>query len=101
MKKIINCKLYNTDTAELVADDQYSYPSDFDYWYEALYRKKNGEFFLYGDGGPCSKYCKCVGQGGYVGTEVIIPITDSKAKCWAEHHMETEKYIEVFGEPEE
>ncbi len=48
MKKIINGKRYDTETAKLIGSDGYSNPSDFNYWSEDLYQKKTGEFFLYG-----------------------------------------------------
>lgn len=45
-KKIINGKLYNTETATLVGRwwNKYSI-HDFKYCEESLYRKKTGEFF--------------------------------------------------------
>lgn len=46
MKKIINGKMYNTETAEFIDSYESGYPKDFAYVYEALYRKKTGEFFL-------------------------------------------------------
>ena len=49
MIKIINGKKYNTDTAKMVGDYDNNQPTnDFYYFAEELYRKKTGEFFLYG-----------------------------------------------------
>ena len=49
MKKIINNKMYNTETATEVASyDNGCYLSDFRHFREELYRKRTGEFFLYG-----------------------------------------------------
>ena len=48
MKKIINGKLYDTDTAkEVFAISCGNGPSDFHYYAEQLYRKRTGEYFLY------------------------------------------------------
>lgn len=41
MKKIINKKLYNTETATALGSYQYSNEMDFNYMFEELYRKKN------------------------------------------------------------
>lgn len=85
MKKIIAGRLYDTETATKIADYHSSYPyNDFGYYEESLYRKKTGEFFLYGEGGPASKYAKSVGQNEWRGSEKIIPISYENAQKWAE-----------------
>ena len=101
MKKIINGKKYNTETAEFIGDYSYSNPSDFHYFSEELYRKKTGEFFLYGEGGPASKYAEAVGVRACAGGEKIIPLTIDEAKEWAEKNLDADKYEELFGEVEE
>ncbi|MBQ6343937.1 MAG: hypothetical protein IJI41_12490 [Anaerolineaceae bacterium] len=63
--------------------------------------KKNGEFFLYGEGGPLSKYQKQVGMNEWSGGEVIIPMTIEDARDWAEEHLDADDYVKVFGDPEE
>ena len=63
MKQIINGKKYDTDTAKEIA--HYCAPGsvqDFSYFEETLYRKKTGEYFLYGKGGPASRYSRSCGQ---------------------------------------
>ena len=101
MKKVINGTLYNTETAELI--DTYSNglgSRDFRNITESLYRKKNGEFFLYGYGGAMSKYCECCGDMSGSGKN-IIPVTEDEAKEWLETYSTADIYIEVFGQPEE
>ena len=102
MKKIINGKKYNTETAKKVGG-AYSRLSrrDFSYWEEELYKKKTGEFFLYGSGGPASRYSKAVDMNTWSGDERIIPLTEEKAKKWCEKNLDVEEYEEVFGEVEE
>lgn len=48
MKKIINGKMYNTETAEKLTSWEHSYRSQVDWYEEMLYKKKTGEYFLYG-----------------------------------------------------
>jgi hypothetical protein len=101
MKKIINGKLYNTSTATLIGSAGYGYPGDFSHWREELYRKKTGEFFLYGEGGPMSKYSRKIGQNEWSGGEKIHPLTLKEAQKWAEEHLDIEEYEQVFGVVEE
>ena len=42
MKKVINGKLYNSETAKLLGEDSYSHPGDLAYWSEELYQKRTG-----------------------------------------------------------
>ena len=64
MKKIINGKKYDTDTAKCVGHDSFGCRGDFRYWFEQLYQKQTGEFFIYGDGAyvikPCLRHCGSV-----------------------------------------
>ena len=100
MKKIINGRLYDTDKAAYLGYDLYAGPRDFEYWREELYKKRTGEFFLYGQGGPASKYAVASVTGsGWDGGEKIIPLAYDKARQWAEDHLSAEAYGEIFGLP--
>lgn len=101
MKQIINGKMYNTETAKELTSwsNDVSY-SDFSHCREVLYRKKTGEYFLYGEGGAMSKYSEYHGNCSSGGSK-IIPLTENKAKAWAEKHIDSDKYIEIFGDVEE
>lgn len=56
MKKIINGKMYNTETATELGNFWNGLSTnDFRNLSETLYRKKNGEFFLYGQGGAMTE----------------------------------------------
>lgn len=96
MKKIINGKLYDTDTAKEVGSFSENYRS-FEYIHEQLFRKRTGEYFLYGEGGPMSKYARRVDHSTTSGSEDITPITYAEACAWAEEHMDPDDYIEHFG----
>jgi len=101
MKKIINGRLYDTETAKELGSDSYSNRRDFHYWVETLYKKRTGEFFIYGEGGPLSKYAEAVGLNEWSGGERIMPLSYAEAQEWAENHLDGDTYIEIFGEPEE
>ena len=102
MKKIINGRMYNTDTAKrLCSADNGGSCRDFSHWEEELYQKKTGEFFLYGEGGPASKYSRSCGQIEWCGGCDITPMTEQQAREWMEQNATADEYIEVFGEPEE
>ena len=85
MKKVINGKMYNTDTAKRMADWSYGYPGNFEYYEEELYKKKTGEFFLYGEGGPRSKYSDSNGSETYGINIARKRISSGKRKRAGEH----------------
>lgn len=104
MKKIINGKSYNTDTAKKVAEWSSNYGvSDFNYYEEALYRKRTGEYFIYGSGNAASKYAQPAygEQNAFEPGEAIIPLTLDGAKKWCEQHLGTDKYEKIWGVPGE
>jgi hypothetical protein len=99
MKKIINGKVYDTKTAELVGEWANTYNTrDFNFCIENLYRKKTGEYFLHGRGGPMSRYAVSVGGNTMSGSEQIKPISFEYAKQWAEEHLTADEYEKLFGE---
>lgn len=101
MKKIINGRMYNTDTAHAVGEWNDSYPNDFHYVCETLYRKRNGEYFIHGEGGAMSKYAQSCGQNQWSGGEQIIPLTYDSARDWAEKNLDADEYEAEFGEVSE
>ena len=97
MKKIINGKVYNTQTAKcLVEWDNGHFKSDFNYCSEDLYRKRTGEYFLHGQGGAMSKYSSRSGNSSGWGDQ-IIPLTLDEAKEWAEKKLDGDEYESIFG----
>jgi len=102
MKRIINGKKYDTETAKEVGywSNGHSY-SDFSYCCERLYRKKTGEFFLFGEGGAMSRYSRSCGQNEWCGGADIIPMTEQEARNWAERHLDGDEYEAIFGDVEE
>lgn len=98
MKKIIGGKKYDTETARFIGEDGFSNSRDFNHWSEELYQKRTGEFFLYGEGGPLSRYAEVTGQNEWSGGEKIIPLSYDSAREWAEEHLDADDYESVFGE---
>ena len=102
MKKIIDGKLYNTETATEVAvwSNGPDY-RDFHHVAETLFRKRTGEYFLHGSGGPMSRYAVSCGQNSWGGGEKIIPLSFENAREWAEEHMDADDYQAEFGDVSE
>lgn len=102
MKQIINGKKYDTETAENVGEYWNGCSTrDFNYCEEILYKKRTGEFFLHGCGGPMSKYTRAYGSNSWGGDERLIPMSLDEAKEWAEQHLDGDEYEKIFGEVEE
>lgn len=98
MKKIINGKLYDTTTAQLVGSWDNNMGGTFDYAAESLYRKRTGEFFLHGKGGARSRYATHCGNDSWGSGEAIIPLRWEAARQWAEEHLEADEYQAAFGQ---
>lgn len=101
MKRIFRGRRYDTDTAKKVGYYLYGNYDDFGMIEETLYRKNTGEYFLYGHGGPMTKYgCACSdGSRGF--GDKIIPLTLEQAQEWAEKHLDGDEYEKIFGAVEE
>lgn len=99
MKKIISNRVYDTSTARKVGEWSSDLPvNDFGWYREDLYRKKTGEYFLNGKGGPASPYRKMVGYNAWEGAEAILPVDYEQAREWAERHLEADAYLAEFGD---
>lgn len=84
MKKTIDGKRYNTETATEI--HEYSNGlgrSDFRFINETLYQTKKGVFFLHGMGGAMTHYSVCYGGMNSEG-ENIIPMSRTEALKWLE-----------------
>lgn len=102
MKKIINGKVYDTSTAkELGSWENTPDVRDYSRFEETLYQKRTGEFFIYGCGGPASRYAVSTGQNSWSGGFKITPISWDTAREWAEKHLDSDDYEAIFGEVSE
>ena len=96
MKKIINGKRYDTDTAKNVG---YWCANITDGIYrieETLFRKKTGEYFLFASGGPRTKCASCTETGAPCSGEKIIPLSEETAREWAEKSLDADEYEAAF-----
>lgn len=98
MKKIINGKVYDTATAQKIAEWEINLPTDINYLCESLYLKKTGEYFIFGSGGANTRYASVSGSGNFRPGELIVPITLDNAKKWAEEHLDGNTYEAIFGD---
>jgi hypothetical protein len=84
MKKVIEGKVYNTETAEKIHSwDNGYYGSDFKMCEETLYRTKKGAFFLHGEGGPMSKYAVSHDNSSSYGSDIQV-LSDAEVIEWLE-----------------
>ncbi len=87
MKAIIKSKRYDTETAIEIGNtgSKGISQSDFNYWDASLYRTKNDNYFVAGEGGPLSPYGDTyVGESRY--GEGIIAMTEIEAFEWCQCH---------------
>ena len=101
MKKVIQGVLCDTSTAKYLGSASYLGDRDFAHWREALYRTKSGKYFLYGEGGPASRYSTADSDGRWKSGEQINVISRKAAEEWAEEHLSGDEYEAAFGVPDE
>jgi len=77
MRKIINKKTYDTKTAKLLGVKYAGEFGDPDGYEEQLFITKNKDYFMYGVGGPDSKYKK----------PAIALLTDKEAEDWTKENI--------------
>lgn len=63
-------------------------------------KRKTGEYFVYASGGAQSNFGDCYGGHDCSG-EKFIPMSVEQAQQWSEEYLTVEKYVEIWGEPEE
>lgn len=102
MKRIINGRKYDTDTARYVGmwDNGEEY-GELGYERSELYRKRNGEYFVMFEGGANTRYARQDGLNGWTGGSAIQPMEFEDAREWAERHLKVDEYEAEFGEAPE
>ena len=99
MKKLIDSKLYDTDSAQLITS---VYPngtrdrSDFQFLKERLFQTKSGRYFIAGEGGPRTSYRQPAPAGGMTGGEDIRAVTEAEAYEWCQEHGAVDAALEHF-----
>ena len=79
MKKVIKGRTYDTNTAKLICYSENDITNNLFYTYESLYKKRNGEYFLYAEGGAGTKYAKYLGNNQWAPGTVILPLSYGEA----------------------
>lgn len=97
MKKIINGKVYDTETAKELGYQAWNWGNNLTQKSETLYRKKTGEYFVYGHGGPMTEYAQPSGSSNWSDGSRIMPMSYSEARKWAEDNLSAEEYEAIFG----
>ena len=101
MKQIIKGKIYNTETATEIADWSSDYSrSDFRACTEILYVSPRGRHFLYGHGGPMTRWSQRSGDMTYSG-KGIEALTEDEALEWCERHRIDDSIVSKFFKIEE
>ena len=86
MKTVKNGKVYDTETATLVAEwDNGMCRGDFRACEEALYKTKRGQYFVCGSGGPLTSYAVSRGSGSCGSSEIRLTSPEG-ARSWCENH---------------
>ena len=83
MKKIINGKIYNTDTATRIGNHVCFIRGDFRYEDTDLFKTEKGAWFIGGEGGPLSRWSQPCGNGQRGGSGIEV-MTTVEALAWAE-----------------
>ena len=98
MKKVINGRLYNTETAQKIEEYWNGYgSSNFDFCKEVLYKTKNGRYFLHGEGGAASKYASHSGRNLDAGDQ-ISEFTRRDAMEWLSENDFVETIEKEFSD---
>lgn len=101
MKKIIDGRRYDTETAERIAEYEFGTSGDHHRVYESLYRTPRGRFFIEYAGGPMSKYAVSNGPHLVSGSSGIIPLSADEAREWCERHDVSADTIAQYFEVED
>lgn len=103
MKKIINGKKYNTETAKMVANWDNGYAvNNKRYMETVLYLKRTGEYFLHEKGNAGSGVARYLyDYNAFVPGEMISPITKNEAQKLAADNLDVDKFEKIFGEVQE
>ena len=99
MKRVIEGKVYDTDTAELLhVWENMADTGDFRYCSEELYMTQRGSYFIAGEGGAMSPYAESLGGGNWSNGNGIEPVSKDRAMKWLEEHHGHDVLLERFSE---
>jgi hypothetical protein len=98
MQRIIDRKVYDTDSAEQIAKHGVIVDKgDFHALAETLYKDSNGEYFLHCQGGAATEYAEQTSNGTTYG-ETLELLTKDEALDWCEKRAtSSEAVLEEFA----
>lgn len=98
MKRVINRRVYDTETAEQIARYAKNVDTnDFNYFIETLYKTDDARYFLHGRGGSNTKYA-VRRNGEHSGSKEIKVFDEEDAIEWCEEQsIDGDIIIEEFG----
>jgi hypothetical protein len=97
VKKIIDGKRYDTDTATHVVNLWNGHPrNDFKFEDSDLYLTKSGNWFLAGSGGPTSRWSETIGNASTYGSG-ITPISPADVRAILESANRTDLVERYFS----
>lgn len=86
---------YNTNTARLIGTHSSGLPTDNPHYYTvSLYRQKDGEYFMVGEGGPESQYGREGKDGGMLSGRRSFSVPEAEARKWMEKYGGKELVID-------
>lgn len=100
MRKIIGGKLYDTETAKFICNNDITDHEESYHMFEYLFKKKTGEYFLFRAmiGDYCDQAISCF---NWVQEHMFRPLSVDEAKAWIVKYATADEYEQEFGLPEE
>lgn len=84
MRKVIDGKVYDTETATRIGVSEYGTSGDHKYCYEVLFKTPRGRWFLEYHGGALSRYAVSQGPNLVGGSSGIRVVDEAEALAWCE-----------------
>lgn len=83
MKQVIDGLIYDTDDAiEIAMNESRVGSGDFGWFEEAVYKTDSGRWFLWGKGGPHTRWREPVGNNAFGSGETIHALSEVEALDW-------------------
>ncbi len=103
MRKVVDGKIYDTETAEVICDISPAgfHQGDFKWEDTCLYKSKAGTFFIAGGGGAYSRWAVSLGDNGRGPGSGLQVLAEAEARTLCEQHGSPDDYERAFGKPEE
>ena len=97
MRKIMDGKRYDTETALEVCDHHNRLPrDDFNFLAETLYRTAKGNWFIYFEGGALTEHALWTGNSAEY-NEGIKSLSEDEARSFVEAHGSCDDYERFFA----